>query len=134
MTRRYGTSIRSLLLVAATAFGGQAGVASRAAAEGEPANPAGFSTRVAPAFAVAPAEVRVEILVEPSDDNRGLDIVVDSSDYYRNSTISLDGARAPRFHTVEYRGMPAGTYTVLVRLRARQGVSRAVQHTLLVVR
>lgn len=122
------------MLVAATASGGQAGATSRAGAKGGLPDPAGFSTRIAPASAAAPAELRIEVLVEPGEDNRALDIVVDSIDYYRRSSIPLDGARAARFHAVEYRGMPIGTYTVLVRLRARQGVFRAVQHTFLVVR
>ncbi len=121
------------MLVAAIAAGGQSGATSAAAAKAGRSDPASFRTHIAPVSAVAPADLRIEVLVEPGEDNRALDIVVDAIDYYRGSVIPLDGARAARLHTVEYRGMPAGTYSVLIRLRARQGVSRTTQHTFYVV-
>ena len=125
MRPRFGVLFQVLLLVAVATSEGRASARPRLDTGGGAARE--LWTNVEPGAAKAPAVVRIEVLVTPSDDNRTLDVTVDSSDYYRASSIELDGARAARFHAVAYRDMPAGTYTVIVRLRARQGV-RAVQH------
>ena len=82
--------------------------------------------QVTPAVAKAPAEVRIQVWVAPQDDNRTLEIVVDSGDFYRSSAIPLDGAQAAQSFTVEYRAMPVGEYQVLVRLLAQRGKLRAL--------
>jgi hypothetical protein len=82
--------------------------------------------RIWPAVASAPAAVRVEVLIEPAEDNRALEIVADSGDYYRSSTIALEGARSARFHAVLYRGIPAGVYEIRVVLVDAAGAARAV--------
>jgi hypothetical protein len=81
--------------------------------------------RVSPGFAHAPAAVRVDVVVERHEDNRALEIVVDSGEYYRRSTIALNGAAAARFHTVQYRSMPAGAYDVFVAVTDSSGAVRA---------
>ncbi len=35
-----------------------------------------------------------------------------SADYYRRSSIQLDGANAPRLNLFEFRNLPTGTYDV----------------------
>ena len=87
-----------------------------------------LQSRVSPAFTQAPAFVRIEVLVPPNEDNRELEIVVDSGDYYRSSSITLDGANAPSFYSVQYRSMPAGAYEVQVGLRGRSGTLIALEH------
>ena len=81
-----------------------------------------------PTITQAPAVVRIEVLLEPNDENRSLEIVVDSGEYYRSSTIELDGAGAARFHSVQYRAMPAGTYDVRVLVRGAGGATLASDH------
>ena len=82
--------------------------------------------RVWPAVAAAPASVRVEVLIEPDESNRALEIVAESEYYYRSSTIPLEGARAARFHSVFYRSIPAGVYEIQVVLVGSAGATRAV--------
>jgi hypothetical protein len=82
--------------------------------------------RIWPAVASAPAAVRVEVLIEADEDNRALEIVAESGDYYRSSTIPLEGARAARFHSVLYRGIPAGVYEIRVVLVGGAGSTRAL--------
>jgi hypothetical protein len=65
--------------------------------------------------------------------NRALEIVVESEEYYRGSTIPLEGARAPRFHVVHYRSLPAGVYDVRVALIDQSGRVRAVEQRALQV-
>jgi hypothetical protein len=83
--------------------------------------------RVWPIRALAPASVRIEVLIEANDANRALQIVVESGEHYRSSTIPLEGARAARFHSVLYRSMPAGMYEVEVVLIDQEGVLRAME-------
>jgi hypothetical protein len=71
--------------------------------------------------------VRIEILIETDDDNRALRIIADSGDHLRSSTILLEGARAPRFHSVTYRAMPAGRYEVQVELLDPSDTVRAFE-------
>jgi hypothetical protein len=80
-----------------------------------------------PAVASAPASVRVEVLIEAHEDNRALEVIVDSGDYYRSSLIPLEGARGSRYHAVHYRSLPAGAYEVQVTLLGPGGVPRAMQ-------
>jgi len=86
-----------------------------------------LQTRVWPSVAIAPATVRIEVLLETNDDNRVLQIVADSGDYLRSSTIALPGARAARFHNVTYRSMPAGDYEIQVEVLDQTGVVCAIE-------
>ena len=87
----------SLLLIAAAVSSGQ----GRGASASTSAVEAKMRTHVTPAVAKAPAEVRIQVWVTPQDDNRTLEIVVDSGDFYRSSAIPLDGAQAAQSFTVE---------------------------------
>ena len=87
-------------------------------------------TRVRPAVALAPMAVRIDAVIEADDSNRLLRIVIDSGEYLRSSSIQLDGARAPRVHSVLYRSLPPGYYEVYVELWDQSGALRAIErHT-----
>jgi hypothetical protein len=60
----------------------------------------------------APGNVRITAYIQPDDKHRSLTIEADSTSFYRSSTMVLEGARAPRQHTVFYRGLPAGDYQI----------------------
>jgi hypothetical protein len=81
--------------------------------------------RVSPAVSFAPANVIVRTTVERDAANRAMEIVADSPRYYRSSEIQLDGDKAPRTTTVEFRSLPSGTYEVTARLFDAQGRARA---------
>jgi hypothetical protein len=85
---------------------------------------------VSPAVALAPATVQVRAAVDASAENRAIQIVAESSGFYRSSEIPLDGAEAPRTTIVEFRGLPGGTYTisaVLIRTNGRAIASRGLR-------
>jgi hypothetical protein len=67
---------------------------------------------VTPHVSIEPASVIVRVLVETNPDNRWLEVVAQSSDYFRSSQIPLDGARAPRLSRFDFRGLPTGRYEV----------------------
>ena len=88
---------------------------------------------VYPAVSRAPAEVRIEAVIARSDDNRRLEVTVDSEGYYRSTSVELDGARAARVHTVQFRGLPQGTYEVRAVLRGPGSQARATVYDQMIV-
>jgi hypothetical protein len=85
-----------------------------------------LSLKASPEISFAPAHLIVRTSIEPDADNRALEIVIDSPDFYRSSTIQLEGDQAPRMSVVEFRGVPGGNYEISARLFGQSGESRAV--------
>src|SRR5262245_38692514 len=71
-----------------------------------------LSIRVSPAVSLAPALLRITTTVEPSDDNRLLNIEIESPEYSRRSEITLDGKNAQRVSMLEVKSVPSGLYEV----------------------
>jgi hypothetical protein len=84
-----------------------------------------LTIRVSPAVAFAPANLVVRASIAASADNRRVEIVAESEDFYRSSEIQLDGERAPRTTVFEFRSLPPGTYEVKAVLRGSGGDERA---------
>lgn len=80
-----------------------------------------LTIRVTPAMAFAPALLTVRATVEPSSDNRRLNVEIDSPAYHRTSEIPLDGANAPRLNVLELKNVPTGLYEVRVVLEGPSG-------------
>ena len=80
-----------------------------------------LTLQVSPAMAPAPAFVSVRAHIESNDDNRMLEIVAKSDDFYRSSVMELDGDRAPRTTVFEFRSVPVGTYHVRAELVGSDG-------------
>ena len=83
-----------------------------------------FQMSVSPTLATSPAVIRVRVSIEPSDENRSIQIAAESEDYFRSSEAEIDGASASRISQFEYRGLPAGEYTVRGVLIGRDGKPR----------
>jgi hypothetical protein len=90
-------------------------------AAGEP-----ISIRVNPSVSLAPATLGIRVHVAPEADNRALEIVVDSDDFYRLSRMQLDGDRAPAVNTLRIEGVPAGGYEVTAAVIGGDGGRRAL--------
>ena len=84
-----------------------------------------MTVTVSPAVAFAPATVIVRAKIESDARNRMVEIVAESPNFYRASEIQLDGDKAPRTNTIEFRSMPSGTYEVKATLRDSTGEARA---------
>ena len=76
---------------------------------------------VSPRFSNAPGAFRVRAIVAPEEENRSLEVVADSSNFYRSSTIPLDGAQAATVTELFLRNLPSGTYQVTVTLTDADG-------------
>lgn len=77
--------------------------------------------KVSPPAAMAPAGIVVRTTIEKSIENRALEVVAESPNYFRSSEISLDGDRAPRISEWVFRGLPAGRYEITATLIGERG-------------
>lgn len=87
-----------------------------------------LAMRVSPNVSFAPANLVVRATVEADAGNRAIEIIAESADFYRESEIQLDGDKAPRTTTFEFRSLPSGTYDVKATLLGENGKARALAH------
>jgi hypothetical protein len=81
---------------------------------------------VSPAQSFAPAFLRVRVRIEPSGDNRSLEVIADSGGFYRSSETQLDGDRSQATIDLELRSVPEGDYRVVGILKDRAGHERSM--------
>ena len=67
--------------------------------------------------------------VEPDAKNREMSVVAESEEFYRASTVQLDGDRGPLRSTFELRGLPPGEYEVTAAVIGVDRQTRALAHT-----
>jgi hypothetical protein len=84
---------------------------------------------VSPAVSYAPAHLIVRAMIEAVPQNRRLRIVAESDDFYRASEVELDGDKAARTNTFEFRSLPSGSYQVTAILLDADGRRRASART-----
>jgi hypothetical protein len=73
-----------------------------------------------------PATVQITVAVEPDAVNRTLRVEADSERMFRSSEITLSGAGEKRIHTLEFKNLPAGEYTLSAQVfsnREMRGVA-----------
>jgi hypothetical protein len=76
-----------------------------------------LALRVSPAMAFAPANLVVGATIEAERDNRAIEVIAESSEFYRSSEISLEGQNAPRVNVFEFRSVPSGEYEIRAVLK-----------------
>jgi hypothetical protein len=93
-----------------------------------------LSIAVSPLQSFAPTNLTIRLHVEPDAVNRALEVVAESGEYYRSSSIQLDGSEAPRTILFEFRDVPGGNYDVRGTLISSAGKARAAvrQHVLVI--
>ena len=84
-----------------------------------------ITLKVSPAVAFAPANLIVRAMIVADPDNRAVEIIAESPDFYRSSMIQLEGERAARTSTFEFRSLPPGAYEVRANLIGANGEQRA---------
>jgi hypothetical protein len=85
-----------------------------------------LTIKVSPAISFAPANLNVRTMIEADAQNRMVEVVADSANFYRSSEIQLEGDKAPRTTNFEFRSLPPGTYEVTVMLIGADGRQRAL--------
>jgi hypothetical protein len=89
--------------------------------------------RVTPNVSSAPSTVIVQATVARHSNNRWLHIEADSGEFFRSSTIQLDGDKAPMVTEIRLPNLAGGEYTVIAVLRDNRGEETVVRRTALVV-
>ena len=80
-----------------------------------------LALRVSPIVAMAPASLTIRTTIEPNDDNRRLNVVLDSDDYSTSSDLPLEGRNSARLNVIELRDVPSGLYEVRAVLMGSRG-------------
>ena len=76
-----------------------------------------ISITVRPAVASYRGNAQLKVLVSRNERNRMLVWEVDGPNYYRSSSIPLDGAASPRSYFFMVRELPAGEFDVRASVR-----------------
>ncbi len=84
-----------------------------------------LTMKVSPAVAFAPANLMVRAMVVADADNRAVEVIAESADFYRSSMTQLEGDQAARINQCEFRSLPPGTYQVRANLFGSNGQPRA---------
>jgi hypothetical protein len=79
------------------------------------------SIRVSPAVGFAPANLLVRATVDVNAENRTLEIIAESPDFYRSSEITLDGDHAAKVTQLQFKSLPRGYYEVRAVLKGVSG-------------
>jgi hypothetical protein len=87
-----------------------------------------ISITVRPAVASVKGSAQLKVLVARNDSNRALIWEVDGPNYYRSSTMELEGAASPRSYFFTLRDLPAGSFEVRATVR-RNDNSEAFDHS-----
>jgi hypothetical protein len=69
-----------------------------------------------------PATVRIMVSVEPDAENRMLRIEADGDSLFRASEVDLNGSEEKPLHTVVFKSLPAGHYSLRAEVRSSRGV------------
>jgi hypothetical protein len=85
-----------------------------------------LAIKVSPAVSFAPANLVIRTSVDPDAGNRALEVVAESEDFYRASTVTLDGDHAPKTAQFEFRSLPPGEYEISVVVTGADGRRRAI--------
>lgn len=89
-----------------------------------------LAVKVSPRMAFAPADLNVLTSIEHNDDNRTVEIIAESEQFYRSSEFPLEGGLAPKSTYVRFRNLPVGDYTIRAIVRGSTGRELAISETI----
>jgi hypothetical protein len=83
-------------------------------------------------FFAEPATVQLIVAVEPNAENRRLRVEADGDNMYRSTEIDLAGASEQRLHTVEFKNLSAGGYTLRAQVLSNDTVRSQAEQEIMV--
>jgi hypothetical protein len=83
-------------------------------------------------FFSEPATVQLVVAVEPNSQNRTLRVEADGDNMYRSTEMELAGANEQRLHTVEFKNLPAGGYTLRAQVLSNDSVRSQAEQEIMV--
>jgi hypothetical protein len=102
---------------------------SLVALTGAPASAKGdLEIRLSGRYFAEPATVQMIIVVEPDAQNRTLRVEADGDNMFASTEVQLAGDRGQRLHTVQFKNLAAGGYTLRAQVLSHSSVrSQATQ-------
>ena len=88
--------------------------------------------RLAGRFFAEPATVQLVIAVEPNSENRTLRVEADGDNMFCATEIQLAGAREQRLHTVSFKNLAAGGYTLRAQVLSNSNVRSQAEQEIMV--
>jgi len=79
------------------------------------------SLRVSPAVSFAPATLVIQVRIAADARGSALEIVANSDEFYRSSTIPLEGDGVAKTTTLQYSSVPPGQYEVTATVITSDG-------------
>ena len=83
-------------------------------------------------FFSEPATVQLVVAVEPNANNRRLRVEADGDNMFRATEIELSGANEQRLHTVEFKNLSAGGYTLRAQVLSNSSVRSQAEQEIMV--
>ena len=83
-------------------------------------------------FFSEPATVQLVVAVEPNADNRRLRVEADGDSMFRATENELSGANEQRLHTVEFKNLSAGGYTLRAQVLSNSSVRSQAEQEIMV--
>ena len=83
-------------------------------------------------FFAEPATVQLVIAVEPNIENRTLRVEADGDNMFCATEIQLQGAREQRLHTVSFKNLSAGGYTLRAQVLSNSSVRSQAEQEIMV--
>ena len=84
--------------------------------------------RLSGRYFAEPATVQMIIAVEPDAQNRTLRVEADGDNMFASTEIQLAGEREQRLHTIQFKNLSAGEYTLRAQVLSHNSIrSQATQ-------
>jgi hypothetical protein len=83
-------------------------------------------------FYAEPATVQLVVAVEPNAANRTLRVEADGDNMFCATEIQLSGANEQRLHTVEFKNLAAGGYTLRAQVLSNSSVRSQAEQEIMV--
>jgi len=88
--------------------------------------------RLSGRFFAEPATVQLVIAVEPNSENRTLRVEADGDNMFCATEIQLAGAREQRLHTVSFKNLSAGGYTLRAQVLSNSNLRSQAEQEIMV--
>lgn len=83
-------------------------------------------------FFSEPATVQMVVAVEPDAENRTLRVEADGENMFCATELSLAGDREQRLHTIQFKNLAAGEYTLRAQVLSNSSVRSQAEQAIMV--
>jgi hypothetical protein len=83
-------------------------------------------------FFAEPATIQLIVAIEPDSQNRTLRVEADGDNMFCATEIQLAGANEQRLHTIEFKNLSAGGYTLRAQVMSTSSVRSQAEQEIMV--